>query len=91
LWRPKKPVGDEVIEGLLGCELHEFLNQPDCWDRIIDISGKLWEKEMPDQFIKKLFIDYDKNKEGNREEIKFNESFNLISQNSIVIRLSDVK
>lgn len=46
---------------------------------------------MPDQFIKKLFIDYDKNKEVNREEIKFNESFNLISQNSIVIRLSDVK
>jgi len=39
---------DEVMEGLLGCELHEFLNHADCWDKIIEISEKVWEKDMPD-------------------------------------------
>jgi hypothetical protein len=36
------------MEGLLGCELHEFLNHVDCWDKIIEISEKVWEKDMPD-------------------------------------------
>lgn len=77
------------MEGLLGCELHEFLNHADCWDKIIEISETVWEKDMPDQFIKKLFLDYDRNKELNKEERKFNESFDLISQHSMKNPLSE--
>ena len=78
-----------MIEGLMGCELQEFLNQADCWDRIIEISSKVWEKEMPDQFINKLFLDYDRNKDGLKEERKFNESLDAISQHSMQNPLSE--
>jgi len=75
---------------MLGCELDDFLNTPDCWDKIIEISYKLWEKDMPDSSIKKLFIEYDRNKEAesqleveeNKEKQKFNNSFSVISQDS---------
>ena len=83
LWRTKKTGGDEVMENLIGCELQDFLSDPDCWDKIIEISYKVWEKEMPDAYIKKLFADYDKNKEESKENRKYQESFAVISSNSL--------
>jgi hypothetical protein len=44
---------------------------------------------MPDQFIKKLFLDYDRNKEGDKAESKFFESFDVISQHSMKNPLSE--
>jgi len=44
---------------------------------------------MPDQFIKKLFLDYDRNKEDDKAERKFNESFDVISKHSMKNPLSE--
>jgi hypothetical protein len=72
---------------MIGCELSEFLSDPNCWDKIIEISYKIWEKEMPDQFIHKLFLEYDRKLENEqreerketKENKKFNDSFEVIS------------
>lgn len=83
LWKSKKTNGDEVIDALIGCELQEFLNLPECWDRIIEISYKIWEKEMPESYIKKLFGEYERSKEESKEDRLFQDSFAVISVNSL--------
>lgn len=52
-WRSKanKKSSDSVIESLIGNNLHEFLNDQNCWEKIIEISYKVWEKEMPDAVV----------------------------------------
>ena len=55
------------MESFIGSDLEEFLSDPDCWDKIIQISSKLWEKDMPDKFIKKLFIEYDRSKDAENQ------------------------
>jgi len=89
IWRTKKESEDPMIDAMIGCDLQVLLADPNCWDRIIEISAQLWEKEMPDQFIQKLFLEYDcklelenNDKEG-KDYPKFNDSFDVISPASL--------
>ena len=44
---------------------------------------------MPDQFINKLFLDYDRSKDAHKEEHKFNDSLDVVSRHSLQNPLSE--
>ena len=64
--------------------LEEFLSDEKAWVRTIEISYKLWQKEIPASTIQALIREYDEKKEielknQQEEEVKFNESAGRVS------------
>ena len=55
---------DHALQKLMGdVTLEEFLSDENAWLRTIEISHKLWVKEIPASTIKALILEYDEKKE----------------------------